>query len=335
MRNRRVGASSRAHDPLGAGLYIFSGVRWLDPDSPSEINLLRRGLTNLVSAFPQLADPATLDRLAAILRRNRSEWDQTAWRHTPRRRRPLAHGDGTTPALPELACQSSATQEGAGHCQSTENSSILPAGTDSAFFLQDLDASSVGGSFQIVPPPVVMDRPETAHSGAARLRECSAGAFASAPCSALFVSAVTPSAKSEFATAASSGRPVRPLPTSPRAAPPSQRAGPWRADYGDTDGDSGPDDSEARGTWPIHPGVDVAAAAAAHACLPHAPSDPPDPAAAAADGDCGLSADSDGLVTAWSASGADRLDLPPAGDSGAAWDAADWLLPGMPESGPE
>ena len=54
VRNRRVGASNRASDPLGAGLYVFSGLRWLSPDDPCEARFLSDGLARLVGTFPHL-----------------------------------------------------------------------------------------------------------------------------------------------------------------------------------------------------------------------------------------------------------------------------------------
>ena len=66
MRNRRVGAANRASDPLGAGLYVFSGVRWLSPDDPCEAQLLSDGLARLVSTFPHLGGAIQLERLKSI-----------------------------------------------------------------------------------------------------------------------------------------------------------------------------------------------------------------------------------------------------------------------------
>ena len=89
VRNRRVGASNREQDPLGAGLYVFSGVRWLDPDEPSEAQLIASGLTLLVRMFPELGCFAAggQERMEAILRRNRGWWEQSAWKQSRRRRR--------------------------------------------------------------------------------------------------------------------------------------------------------------------------------------------------------------------------------------------------------
>jgi hypothetical protein len=63
VRNRRVGASSRASDPLGEGLNVFSGVRWLSPDDPCEAQLLSDGLARLVGTFPNLGGAIQLERL--------------------------------------------------------------------------------------------------------------------------------------------------------------------------------------------------------------------------------------------------------------------------------
>ena len=87
VRNRRVGASNRASDPLGAGLYVFSGVRWLSPDDPCEAQHLSDGLARLVGTFPHLGGAIQLERLKSILRRNRCEWDQSPGTQSRRRGR--------------------------------------------------------------------------------------------------------------------------------------------------------------------------------------------------------------------------------------------------------
>ena len=87
VRNRKAGASNRAQDPLGAGLYMFSGIRWLDPDEPHEVKLLASGLAHLALKFPQLGGFTSggLEGILAILRRNRRWWEENAWQRARRR----------------------------------------------------------------------------------------------------------------------------------------------------------------------------------------------------------------------------------------------------------
>jgi hypothetical protein len=82
---------------------MFSGIRWLNPDEPTEVKQLESGLARLTANFPQLGRfPAgELERLQGILRRNRTWWEQSAWRWSRRRRpkQPLkGHGAAATPA---------------------------------------------------------------------------------------------------------------------------------------------------------------------------------------------------------------------------------------------
>ena len=88
VRNRKAGASNRAQDPLGAGLYMFSGIRWLNPDEPAEVKLLASGLAHLAACFPHLGLHASggLDLTLTVVRRNRRWWDESAWQRARRRR---------------------------------------------------------------------------------------------------------------------------------------------------------------------------------------------------------------------------------------------------------
>jgi hypothetical protein len=88
VRNRKAGVTNRSDDPLGAGLYMFSGVRWLNPDNQQEVQLLTTGLSQLTINFPQLCSTASGDlwHLLEILRRNSIWWEQSAWKLSKRRR---------------------------------------------------------------------------------------------------------------------------------------------------------------------------------------------------------------------------------------------------------
>ena len=333
VRNRRVGASNRARDPLGAGLYIFSGVRWLDPDNPVDAHLLRSSFASLTHAFPHLAGVSLLDRLAAILRRNRSEWSQNAWGRTHRRHRhSLARGQRAALALPAVMLQPPPEQEDSDHCHSSDPcspceqpSSFLPACTGLAFFRQDSAASASDDSFQALSPPAATEPgplPKADPDIARRHQKCPPMPFAIAPISAASVATVITS-ENVAAAANPLDRPARP--PSPSTAPPSQRTfqrpGPWRTEYGDMAQEMGEDDSESRHAWPSPAGP--SAVTVADACPSDDPLCPHDPAAAAGnDGNDGFFAD--GLAAAY---GADRLELPPAGEPSAAWASLDWLLP--------
>jgi hypothetical protein len=88
VRNRKAGVSNRVDDPLGAGLYMFSGIRWLNPDESQEVEQLSVDLARLILKFPHLESLAAggIDWLLAILRRNRQWWEESAWRQSRRRR---------------------------------------------------------------------------------------------------------------------------------------------------------------------------------------------------------------------------------------------------------
>jgi hypothetical protein len=197
VRNRRVGASNRTSDPLGAGVYVFSGVRWLSPDDPFEAQLLSDGLSRLVGIFPHLG-AMQLERLKSILRRNRSEWDQSPGTQSRRRkRRALQTCDGGLP----LAC------------------GAIGSGWPSPAEHSDADHSS----FALAPQPAPADRQATA----SMLRDWS---LAGAGGHCLPAAAVEPHQPSPLAgRPAWDQRPARPpfalapCPFSPAAGRPSTR----------------------------------------------------------------------------------------------------------------
>ncbi len=61
---------------MGSGFYIFCGVRWLNPDAPTDARLLADGLARLEAAFPHLRGATTLHRLHTVIRLKRSTWEQ-------------------------------------------------------------------------------------------------------------------------------------------------------------------------------------------------------------------------------------------------------------------
>lgn len=68
-RNRRVGASNREVDPLGAGLYVFSKRRWRCPDNPHERTMLQSGLVLLAETYRPFTAGADIAALLPALSR--------------------------------------------------------------------------------------------------------------------------------------------------------------------------------------------------------------------------------------------------------------------------
>jgi hypothetical protein len=71
---RKVGTSSCARDPLGAGQYVFSFVRWLNPDDAQDSEILARGLDDFFHRFHHLRGALSPSRLADVLRRVVCAW---------------------------------------------------------------------------------------------------------------------------------------------------------------------------------------------------------------------------------------------------------------------
>ena len=83
--------SKRSQDPLGAGMYMFSGVRWIDPDNPIEAQQLVNDLAcvmihvshSSIYCFQKRVRDCAF-QLCEIVRRNRAEWGQTEWKRARR-----------------------------------------------------------------------------------------------------------------------------------------------------------------------------------------------------------------------------------------------------------
>ncbi len=115
-------------------MYLFGGLCWLNPDESYEAQLLSDGLSRLISAFPHLGEVTEFERLAVILRRNRGEWDQSAWKHSCRRRRRA------------LISRSGSTISRAAHADSSMASSPSePCGAGSSSFVLSPRPSSING----------------------------------------------------------------------------------------------------------------------------------------------------------------------------------------------
>jgi hypothetical protein len=84
-RNRRTGASSRMNDPSGAGLYVFSNRRWINPDDHEEITQLSEGISGLTERFPrfQLEQKTMVESLRRML----NIWDTCVFKYNPRKKK--------------------------------------------------------------------------------------------------------------------------------------------------------------------------------------------------------------------------------------------------------
>jgi hypothetical protein len=72
-------------------MYLFSGVRWLDPDAPADARLIADGLARLEADFPHLRGATSLQHLHSVIRRTRAVWEphaEVARLHTTRRTTP-------------------------------------------------------------------------------------------------------------------------------------------------------------------------------------------------------------------------------------------------------
>ena len=78
---RKVGASSCAQDPLGAGQYVFTCVRWLDPDDPQDAARLASGLKDFLHRHEHLSQTLCPVRLVNVLRIVIATWRGSTTRH--------------------------------------------------------------------------------------------------------------------------------------------------------------------------------------------------------------------------------------------------------------
>ena len=86
-RNRKIGAANQKEDPLGAGLYLFAGVRWLDPDCPADATQLSANIISFNSIFASYGCSLQLESLRSNLRRVISLWKANESDVEKRRRR--------------------------------------------------------------------------------------------------------------------------------------------------------------------------------------------------------------------------------------------------------
>ena len=81
LRMRKVGASSCAQDPLGAGQYVFTGVRWLDPDDPQDAACLASGIMDFLHRHEHLNQALCPVRLVNVLRSVIATWRESRTHH--------------------------------------------------------------------------------------------------------------------------------------------------------------------------------------------------------------------------------------------------------------
>ena len=74
MRDRRVGTANRMADPLGAGLYVFSNVRWKTFDDPRERSSLYNSLMDISRVCPNFQMAVDFETLLLLQRRISTEW---------------------------------------------------------------------------------------------------------------------------------------------------------------------------------------------------------------------------------------------------------------------
>ncbi len=121
---------------------MFSGIRWVDPDALPEVQQLASGLARMMLDFPQLGSFAAgaLERLLAILRRNRAWWEESAWRRSRRSR----GRQRTSPSEAEASspAQKSAAAMLARHLLTRSMTGDVPSEAGSSLALAGMDPSA-------------------------------------------------------------------------------------------------------------------------------------------------------------------------------------------------
>jgi hypothetical protein len=119
FRNRRVGASNRFKDPLGAGFYVFGFRRWRNPDNRKDSAALQAGLEMLSANFPSIK--IQVNGLLVEIRRKLQAWDNCLYNYSPRQKRRIS----VTDALQEVE-RSRADPEPSAHTSDEETGSACP-----------------------------------------------------------------------------------------------------------------------------------------------------------------------------------------------------------------
>eukprot|EP00287_Rhodomonas_sp_CCMP768_P018319 CAMPEP_0202808848 /NCGR_PEP_ID=MMETSP1389-20130828/1288_1 /ASSEMBLY_ACC=CAM_ASM_000865 /TAXON_ID=302021 /ORGANISM="Rhodomonas sp., Strain CCMP768" /LENGTH=311 /DNA_ID=CAMNT_0049479273 /DNA_START=37 /DNA_END=973 /DNA_ORIENTATION=- len=84
VRDRRALAIKRSEDPTGAGMYLFSNLRWRDPSDAEDRADLISGWNALTERFPKVAQVCSLEGFLAIVGRFYQQWQPNAERASMR-----------------------------------------------------------------------------------------------------------------------------------------------------------------------------------------------------------------------------------------------------------
>ena len=86
QRDRRCKAQNCKEDPVGAGMYLFSQRRWLDPADKKDRERLLAGWNELVATYSEHAQRCCLIEFLSIIERFRLGWQPSAHRAMKRAR---------------------------------------------------------------------------------------------------------------------------------------------------------------------------------------------------------------------------------------------------------
>jgi len=75
VRDRRTHATKRSEDPTGAGMYLFSQLKWRDPTDPEDREVLLEKWQNLVKKNPLMTMRCSLEKFLALVQRFQTEWE--------------------------------------------------------------------------------------------------------------------------------------------------------------------------------------------------------------------------------------------------------------------
>lgn len=74
VRDRRAHAIKRKEDPTGAGMYLFSNLRWRDPANKQDRLELIAGWNSIIERFPKIAGQCCLGRFLQVVEEFHNKW---------------------------------------------------------------------------------------------------------------------------------------------------------------------------------------------------------------------------------------------------------------------
>eukprot|EP00961_Rhodomonas_salina_P113020 1520548-Rhodomonas_salina.1 len=80
VRDRRAQAIKRTEDPTGAGMYLFSNLKWRDPQDPVDHNHLVSGWKAICERFPMVGQRCDAEKFLGIVEKFHSSWQPNAER---------------------------------------------------------------------------------------------------------------------------------------------------------------------------------------------------------------------------------------------------------------